>query len=264
MAYFSRRQNDNYLWDSRPSKRFPWLEPRRFTRLVILWIQRLTLRTPLIFLAFTVITFSILTFSAAYFYGSVALEEGLLYHFSRVDHRHNYSIFWYWIYLARARAADTLTYIEHSSKVAGGDLGMIGKLLIIPQAVLLGFSSVGLAPYDLPFALFVQTFLFVIHNKVITAQYFTWYLCLLPLCAEKINWKSTRMYIAFVFLGFAFIIWLLTAFCLEMLGKSVFFELWMCSVVFFVANTVLLCTILESYNNVTSLNISPLREKKER
>ena len=254
MAHFSKKQGDERLWvDSKDEiPRFPWLEPTRLLKLIWLWIQRILMPAPLAFLTCEILTFGVLTFLAVNFHGYVALDEGILYHFSRVDHRHNYSMFWYWIYLARARAAQASTYIEYSSQSTGGGLGMTGKLLMIPQVLLIGFSSVGLGPYDLSFTLFIQTFMFVAHNKVITAQYFTWYLCLLPLCANRIDWRSRNMINSLLLLGLAFLIWLLVAYSLEMRGMSVFLELWLCSVFFFVANTVLFGTILENYLGLSS------------
>eukprot|EP00584_Thalassiosira_punctigera_P008184 CAMPEP_0172545418 /NCGR_PEP_ID=MMETSP1067-20121228/15339_1 /TAXON_ID=265564 ORGANISM="Thalassiosira punctigera, Strain Tpunct2005C2" /NCGR_SAMPLE_ID=MMETSP1067 /ASSEMBLY_ACC=CAM_ASM_000444 /LENGTH=87 /DNA_ID=CAMNT_0013332147 /DNA_START=153 /DNA_END=412 /DNA_ORIENTATION=+ len=56
------------------------------------------------FLVVSMGTVGILTYLAVLNHGQEALEEGLLYHFQRVDHRHNYSMYWYWIYLARGRA----------------------------------------------------------------------------------------------------------------------------------------------------------------
>lgn len=259
MVHFSREEGNGALWERSKMKfsTFPWLEPVQLINLVWLWMHRLTTAAPLLFLSCELLTFGVLTYLAVHYYGYIALEEGLLYHFSRVDHRHNYSMYWYWIYLARAAGASS--YID-SLQTTGGGLGITGKLLLLPQILLIGFSSVGLGPHDLSFTLFLQTFLFVAHNKVITAQYFTWYLCLLPLCANRINWNSQRMANSLSLLGLAFVIWLLTAFCLEMCGMSVFIQLWFCSVLFFFANTVVFGTILKSY---TGFNEKLIRAKRE-
>ena len=250
MAHFSREQGCTELWPSNniPQKKFPFTEPWKMWYLVFTWMRRLTLSAPLIFLFSAFLTFSFLTGFAVLFYGRVALDEAFLYHFSRVDHRHNYSMFWYWIYLSRANVAKLSVNADTLSLVQGGGLGVFGKLLMIPQLVLLTFCSIGVASLDLSFTLFLQTFLFVALNKVITAQYFTWYLCLLPLCANRIMWSTKRMIISYLFLGIAFIFWLVAAYCLEMRGMAIFFELWVCSVVFFAANSFLFCSIIESYH----------------
>jgi GPI mannosyltransferase 1 subunit M len=116
----------------------------------------------------------------------------------------------------------------------------------LPQIVL-GFSSLGIAPYDLTFALFSQTFCFVAFNKVMTAQYFTWYLCLLPLCSDRIQWSSRRMLLSLGFLLVSILTWLGSAFTLEMLGWRSHRQVWMASVLFFVANVNLLVAILNGY-----------------
>lgn len=222
---------------------FPWGNPKRLYQLVKLWIQRL-LFTPssIIFLTCFLVTFGILTYLAVLFYGQEALDEGLLYHFSRVDHRHNYSMFWYWIYLARGRVAQIGVDLSTSS------LAKMGKGLLIPQIVLLLYSSLGIAPYDLPFALFVQTFSFVSQNKVMTAQYFTWYLVLLPLCSDRIKWKSYSMFLALGLLGLSIVTWLGCAFLLEMKGMTVHLQVWLASVGFFIANVNLLRVIIIHYD----------------
>ena len=230
---------------------FPWTNPGRLLHLIGLWIQRLFL-TPsaVLFLVISLSTFGGLTYLAVLGYGDKALEEGFLYHFSRVDHRHNYSMHWYWIYLARGRIAQSLSASVTSSSSASSSFGVmawIGRILLLPQAVLLLYVSLGIAPYDLSLALFVQTFLFVAHNKVITAQYFTWYLCLLPLCSRRIQWNSRRMKISLAYLGISVVTWLGSAFCLEMQGMSVHLLVWLASVNFFTANVNLLGAILKGY-----------------
>jgi phosphatidylinositol glycan class M len=172
MAYFAKTQRRDEIE-----------KPTSIVSFLIVWTRRLLQPAPLLFAVTSLLTFAGLTYLAVLQYGQVALDEGLLYHLSRVDHRHNYSIFWYSIYLTRAQMTN---------------MNVVGRLLLVPQFVLLVVSSLGLAPYDLGLALFVQTYLFVSLNKVITAQYFTWYLCLLPLCS-RIDYRKARW--AFVCLG---------------------------------------------------------------
>ena len=190
-----------------------------------------------LFLIFALATMIGLTVMAVQLYGQEAFQHGLLYHFQRVDHRHNYSMYWYWIYLSRGRAVASSSSAAH----------LWGHIPTIPQLFILGFTSLGVAPYDLPLALFLQTFTFVAFNKVVTAQYFTWYLCLLPLCSDRITWKSKRMVLSLVLLAASIVSWLFMAFLLEMLGWRTHKQVWIASVVFFVANINLLAAILEGY-----------------
>jgi phosphatidylinositol glycan class M len=131
--------------------------------------------------------------------------------------------------------------------MASSSFPALGKLLLLPQLVLLLYSSLGIAPFDLSFALFVQTFFFVALNKVITAQYFTWYLVLLPLCSDRIRWGSKDVISALSLLGLSIIIWLGAAFCLEMKGMAVHLQVWIASLLFFAANVNVLRTILANY-----------------
>jgi len=218
---------------------FPWKHPIKILMLALLWIQRLFL-TPssILFLLSSIVTMASTTYAAIHYYGHEALAEGLLYHFGRIDHRHNYSMYWYWIYLLRGRVA--------SAEVVAPST-WVGNVPLIPQILILGFSSLGIAPYDLSFALFCQTFCFVAFNKVMTAQYFTWYLCLLPLCSDRIQWSSRRMLLSLGLLLVSILTWLGSAFTLEMLGWRSHRQLWMASVLFFVANVNLLVAILNGY-----------------
>jgi len=198
---------------------------------LIEWARQLLRPEPMIFAVSFLISFDLLTYLSFVLYGPVALEEGLLYHFSRVDHRHNYSMHWYWIYLARAR--DNV------------NMALVGRFLLLPQLVLLVVCSLGIAPHNLSLALFVQTFLFVAHNKVITAQYFSWYLCLLPLCSESLA-LTRRVVIGLALLLASVALWLGSAYCLEMQGMSVHRVVWIASIIFFGANVNLLGALLDS------------------
>ena len=262
MAYFSTkttttttitRNARNNKGSNAKVTTFPWLEPKRLFNLIILWIKRL-LVTPasIIFLLSFVTTFVGLTYLAVLWYGDIALQEGLLYHFSRVDHRHNYSMWWYYIYLARAAnvaaTSSAATNIAATTTTTSTliSLSNIGKLLILPQLVLLVYSSLGIAPYNLSLALFVQTYLFVIHNKVITAQYFTWYLCLLPLCRYAFT-LTKRVIVALVLLILSILLWLGSAYCLEMQGITHTHTIvWIMSIIHFIANINMLSSLLSS------------------
>jgi phosphatidylinositol glycan class M len=213
------------------SNTFPWTEPSRLFRLIQLWICRLLAPAPLLFLVSFITTFIGLTYLAVFWYGEIALQEGLLYHFSRVDHRHNYSMYWYWIYLAKAR--------PHTN------IANMGRLLVLPQVVLLVYSSLGVGAYDLALALFLQTYLFVTHNKVITAQYFTWFLCLLPLCSDSFA-LTRRVQRALIGLIMSIGLWLGSAYCLEMQGMAVHKFVWIASVLHFCANVNLMGALLDS------------------
>jgi phosphatidylinositol glycan class M len=82
-------------------------------------------------------------------YGWEFLHEALLYHLTRTDPRHNFSIYFYHIYLHY-----------------GHDISVVEKLVsFLPQfsvQLVLIFSFAR----DLPFCLFVQTVSFVAFNKV--------------------------------------------------------------------------------------------------
>lgn len=248
ISQFEGSESDG-IDSKRDTDYFPWLEPLRLQRLVKAWIFRLLTPSPILFLVMSMSTFGVLTYLAVYFYGQEALEAGLLYHFSRVDYRHNYSPGWYWIYLARSNLVKT------GAEVATSSLPMLGGALLLPQIVLLLYSSLGIAPFDLSFALFVQTFFFVALNKVITAQYFTWYLVLLPLCSDRIRWGSKDVVNALGLLGLSIVVWLGSAFCLEMKGMAVHLQVWLASLLFFGANVNILRAILSNYIPVGSSEV---------
>jgi phosphatidylinositol glycan class M len=110
-------------------------------------------------------------------------------------------------------------------------------------------TALHLARKDLPLCLFVQTMIFVTFNKVSTAQYFTWYMCLIPIVfANANNMKYTiynkyLYYIVAVWLV-ALVYWLLIAYCLEILGMNLFFNLYIASFLFHISSVLFIIYII--------------------
>ncbi|KAJ3412148.1 GPI mannosyltransferase 1 [Chytridiales sp. JEL 0842] len=146
-------------------------------------------------------------------YGQEFLEHTYLYHITRQDHRHNFSLYFYHLYLHS-------TSIPHSSGAS-----MWGLLAFLPQMSLVAYLGFTLAKRDLTLACFAQTFAFVMLNKVVTSQYFMWYLSFLPLLLPSSRLMTTHsklgmlMVVSWV-LGQG--VWLGGAYQLEFLGENRF------------------------------------------
>lgn len=164
-------------------------------------------------------------------YGWEFLNEALLYHLTRTDPRHNFSIYFYHIYLHHQQGFSAVE-----------KLVSFLPQIIVQLTLVLHFAG------DLPFCLFLQTVAFVSFNKVITAQYFVWFFCLLPLILPwsrmRLKWKGL-MCIS-IWMG-SQVHWLLWAYLLEFKGWNVFLQLWLASIVFLVANTSVLLMLIRHH-----------------
>lgn len=163
-------------------------------------------------------------------YGYTFIYETYLYHTSRVDIRHNYSLFFYSIYL---------TYQQYEGKI-------ISLFSFVPIVLLIFSTSINLHQ-NIHIGIFILSFIFVTFNKVVTSQYFTWYLSLLPLVSTDIylpEWTVT--------LPIAWILgnlnWLFWANMLENNGKNVFMEVFISSVLFYSINCTIIGVIIFYYN----------------
>jgi GPI mannosyltransferase 1 subunit M len=89
-------------------------------------------------------------------YGDEFIHHTYLHHFSRLDHRHNFSPYHLTLYLSSALPKQLLS---------------ITSLEFIPQLILTGIM-IPLVLYgkDLATTMFTQTFVFVTFNKVCTSQ----------------------------------------------------------------------------------------------
>lgn len=159
---------------------------------------------------------------AYHLYGNEFLEEAYWYHAKRIDPRHNFSPYFYPAYL------DCGSYV--------------GFVFTVVQGVLqlgLGWSLAD----DVASAMAIQTMAFVSFNKVVTAQYFVWYLFLLPLILPKLS-KSRMLFASGIGWATATGGWLGAAWLLEFGGYAVHLIVWMASLIFLTANVWLICEVI--------------------
>lgn len=141
---------------------------------------------------------------AYFFYGKLYLDEAWLYHFYRQDIQHNFSPYFY---LYQLSAEDLYRkFLAYSA--------------FVPQFSLIIWSAFHYNFYtkrdsNIYMSLFFQTFIFVTLNKVITAQYFEWYISLLPLVAPFLDVSLKVWLVIFVTWTVSILQWLLPAYLLE-------------------------------------------------
>ena len=185
-------------------------------------------------IAFASITIGVfLSFLFAFYilFGNLFLKEYLFYHLTRKDHRHNFSMFYYPIYLF----------------YNSGLSGIISYIAFLPQMTLIILSTLFLF-HDINLCMLVNTMIFVTFNKVITAQYFLWYISLIPLIVPynkvfDIVKNSTRALIGIILTAawlILEIVWNNYSHHLEYKGENYFLELWGIDVLFFLTN----CSII--------------------
>jgi phosphatidylinositol glycan class M len=124
-------------------------EPTSFLATLWIFLGSLITRNTILFGLFSGTMFFAWTGVFFYLYGWDFLNEALLYHLTRTDPRHNFSIYFYHIYL------------HHQQGFSGiQKLASFLPQLIVQLALILRFSR------DLPFCMFLQTVAFVAFNKV--------------------------------------------------------------------------------------------------
>jgi phosphatidylinositol glycan class M len=181
----------------------------------------------IVFVLVSITTFYVLFVGFYLLYGRIFVYETYLYHFVRKDHRHNYSLYFYMIYLS---------YASITSKI-------FSYIAFFPQFFLVLFSSLKLFT-KINFCLVVQTIVFVTFNKVVTAQYFVWYMSLLPLIAKHNDlFIGKKLYGLFLISVWVFleILWAVYANVVEHKGRNSFLEIWFTCIGFFLTN----CFILQ-------------------
>ncbi|XP_076760691.1 GPI alpha-1,4-mannosyltransferase I, catalytic subunit-like [Xylocopa sonorina] len=175
---------------------------------------------------------TLLTALNYYLYGYKYLYESLIYHVIRKDTKHNFSVYFYMLYLTANRSPDLIQKI----------------FTFLPQLMLLLLLSYRYSSKSLlTFAMFTQAMVMVTYNPVLTSQYFFWYLSLLPLCLPRIGLSVRRsLCLCFVWI-LSQSLWLLAAYLLEFKGLNTFTYIWVASLFFFVVNVKILNDIIAYY-----------------
>ncbi|KAL5022148.1 hypothetical protein ScPMuIL_001303 [Solemya velum] len=187
-------------------------------------------RAQILFVATCLSVLVVLTILFHARYGWEFVHETYLYHVIRQDIRHNFSPYFYMLYLVAESPYSRL----------------MSLLAFLPQVVLLFLISFKFY-HSLPLCWFLQTFIFVTFNKVCTSQYFLWYLSILPLLVPYIKLSCARA-VTTVLLWFTGQgLWLLPAYYLEFEGQNTFLWLWSAGLLFFVTNIYITLTIIDGY-----------------
>jgi phosphatidylinositol glycan class M len=104
---------------------------------------------------------------------------------------------------------------------------------------------------DLPFALLIQTMGFVVFNKVCTAQYFVWWMAILPLALTNSEFKEKKRR-EFYAIGFIWLIlevsWNFGAYLVEIKGENAFLLIFVSCIAFFVGNVYLIRALIMNHN----------------
>jgi len=181
----------------------------------------------IVFFGFALFTFLNLFLIFYLFLGQKFVYEYLLYHIVRKDHRHNYSVFSYLMYLI---------YTTNFGKI-------LSLMAFLPQALLVIYCSLFLFK-DLNICLTIITWIFVTFNKVVTAQYYLWYLSLVPLIMPFNRMfldKKIKCGILFALWFYFEIYWNTLSHRLEYKGENLFLEIMGLNFIFFLIN----CVIVE-------------------
>lgn len=189
-------------------------------------------------------TLAALTGLFYYVYGFAFIEESILYHVHRKDVQHNFSLYFYVQYLD----AFVPDYVTKNFTLFDPKITKV-LLIIVPQIVLLIAVTVKYNTLrHLPFNLYCSAFIFVVFNKVLTSQYFVWFLSLLPLFLPSITISRNKVIgILSAWIG-SQAAWLTSAYLLEFEGRPTFAAIHGSSILFFSVNVWILSTFINAYN----------------
>jgi len=207
-------------------------------------------RDSILFAFISALTFLSLLGLMYWLYGYEFIYETYLYHIWRQDIKHNFSVYFYSIYLSSSTIQHTTLYSI-----------IVQSASLVPQLlILLAFSYNYFKQIN--FCLFIQTTAFVVFNKVCTVQYFIWYFSLFPLILPYTTipvWKGILFPVVWVS---SQLLWFHYAYKLEFLGNNTFYQIWLAGLLYFIVNVYILTQIL-SHHRFTHQRILEGDGKKE-
>ncbi|WVW82975.1 hypothetical protein I302_104991 [Kwoniella bestiolae CBS 10118] len=180
-------------------------------------------------------------------WGRPFIHHTYLYHLTRLDHRHNFSPYFYPIYLSffpspAAQSPSTAIF------------GLMQRTLrhpltsFLPQNTLVLLCGFALHPTSLEFTMFVQTTVFVVFNKVCTSQYFMWFIPFLPLIIPQLHLSRTKTITIITLWIAGQAAWLGMAYQLELLARQVYLPVWMAGLGLFGISIWVVGEILDGYH----------------
>ncbi|GFN92329.1 GPI mannosyltransferase 1 [Plakobranchus ocellatus] len=186
----------------------------------------------LIFMTVTSAVLGTLTLIFYWMYGWQFLFETYLYHIVRGDIRHNFSPYFYLLYLMSAN--------ENGVPLC------LRLLVFLPQAILLLVLAFKFY-HRPPLCWFLSVFIFVAFNKVCTSQYFLWYLSLVPLVIPDLDLRILGLAkLLLLWLG-GQAAWLLPAYLLEFQGYNTFLQIWISGLLFLTANALVVYRFITTH-----------------
>eukprot|EP01039_Chlorochromonas_danica_P008067 gene8067-8897_t len=159
-------------------------------------------------------------------------EHAVFHHFHRIDHRHNFSVYSYLLYLLKS---------------SGGTLpGYFSIIAFGLQALVLLGVALKWARSNLILCLLLQTLVFVAFNKVATAQYFLWYLALLPLALRRDQLVKPYLLVAGGLWMASVGWWLRLGYEVEFQGQPAMRALWFAALFLLFAHVLLIMAIAKA------------------
>src|SRR5690606_4614986 len=130
---------------------------------------------------------------------------------------------------------------------------LLSLITFAPQVALIILSTLFLFQ-NINLCLLILTMIFVTFNKVVTAQYFLWYICLIPLIVPNNKLFDYRKHGGKVIYGLVlFVVWLFFELIwnsyshrLEYKGENLFLEIWIINCFFFLVNSVIIKELIVS------------------
>ncbi|KAK6538530.1 GPI mannosyltransferase 1 [Orbilia ellipsospora] len=239
-----------------------WMQPPSQTTL-LQKIKGFVTKERIIFSVAALSTFMILNLAMYAIYGHPFIVHTFLHHLTRLDHRHNFSPYNTLLYLKSSPfIPDPFYKAIHPSSLP------TERLAFIPQILLSAVVLPLFATTNLPSTMFAQTFAFVTFNKVVTSQYFMWYLVLLPfyLPHSSLLRNSTKGIVALVLWVATQGAWLGLAYGLEFEGANTFWPgLWGAAAAFFIVNCWILGVAVGDIGKISTIKSTSggVVEKKE-